>query len=60
MLGKLLQSISTKEDISVIHNLLKIASDKYQDDEGYVNVSSAGQFIKRVKPDFDVRTFGFY
>ena len=50
---------STKEDISVIHNLLKIASDKYQDDEGYVNVSSAGQFIKRVKPDFDVRTFGF-
>jgi hypothetical protein len=50
---------ATKEDISVIHNLLKIASDKYQDDEGYVNVSSAGQFIKRVKPDFDVRTFGF-
>ena len=22
-------------------------------------MSSAGQFIKRVKPDFDVRTFGF-
>lgn len=50
---------AAKEDISVIHNLLKIASDKYQDDEGYVNVSLAGQFIKRVKPDFDVRTFGF-
>ena len=50
---------SRKEGISAIHNLLKIASDKYQDDEGYVNVSSAGQFIKRVKPDFDVRTFGF-
>lgn len=47
------------ENIDVIHNLLKIASDKYQDDEGYVNVSSAGQFIKRVKPDFDVRSFGF-
>lgn len=47
------------EGIDEIHNLLKIASDKYQDDEGYVNVSSAGQFIKRAKPDFDVRTFGF-
>ena len=47
------------ESIEVVHNLLKIASDNYQDDEGYVNISSAGQFIKRVKPDFDVRTFGF-
>lgn len=47
------------ESIDVIHNLLQIAYDKYQDDEGYVNVSAAGQFIKRVKPDFDVRTFGF-
>lgn len=47
------------ENIDAIHNLLKIASDKYQDDEGYVNVSSAGQYIKRVKPDFDVRTFGY-
>lgn len=47
------------ESIDEIHNLLKIASDKYQDDEGYISVSSAGQFIKRAKPDFDVRTFGF-
>lgn len=46
------------ESIDAIHNLLKIAADTYQDDEGYVNISSAGQFIKRVKPDFDVRTFG--
>ena len=46
-------------DIEKIHNLLKIASDKYQDDEGFVNGSSAGQFIKRVRPDFDVRTFGY-
>lgn len=47
------------DDIEVVHNLLKLASDKYQDDEGYVNISAAGQFIKRIKPDFDVRTFGF-
>lgn len=47
------------ENIDAIHNLLKDAFDKYQDDDGYVNVSAAGQFIKRVKPDFDVRTFGY-
>ncbi|MCI8968116.1 MAG: NYN domain-containing protein [Lachnospiraceae bacterium] len=46
------------ENINAIHNLLKIASTKYQDGEGYVNVSAAGQFIKRAKPDFDVRTYG--
>jgi uncharacterized LabA/DUF88 family protein len=42
-----------------IHKLLRIASDKYQDDDGYVNVSSAGTFIKRAKPDFDSRTYGY-
>ncbi len=47
------------ESIDAIHNLLEIASNKYQDDEGYVNVSSAGQFIKRAKPDFDARTYGY-
>lgn len=48
-----------KESMDAVHELLKIAWDKYQDDDGYVNVSSAGTFIKRVKPDFDVRTFGY-
>ncbi len=47
------------DDFKEIHNLLKIASDKYQDDDGYVNVSSAGTFIKRAKPDFDSRTYGY-
>ena len=42
-----------------IHRLLRIASDKYQDDDGFVNVSSAGTIIKRAKPDFDSRTYGF-
>lgn len=48
-----------EESINWVHDLLREASDRYQDDDGYVNVSSAGQFIKRVKPDFDVRSFGF-
>ncbi|AFL69745.1 NYN domain-containing protein [Sulfurospirillum barnesii] len=47
------------DDINEIHSLLRIASDKYQDDDGFVNVSSVGSFIKRAKPDFDPRTYGF-
>jgi uncharacterized protein (TIGR00288 family) len=49
----------TQDGFDEIHKLLKIASDKYQDDDGYANVSSAGTFIKRAKPDFDSRTYGF-
>lgn len=49
----------SNEDINEIHKLLKIASDTYQDDEGFVNVSSAGAFIKRTKPDFDCRSYGY-
>lgn len=46
-------------NIKEIHSLLKIAFEKYQDDDGYVNVSSAGTFIKRTKPDFDLRSYGY-
>ena len=42
-----------------IHNLLHIASEKYQDADGFVNVSSSGLYIKRVKPDFNVRAYGY-
>ena len=47
------------DELEEIHNLIRIASDKYQDEDGYVNIGVAGQFIKRAKPDFDTRTFGF-
>lgn len=47
------------DDMREIHKLLRIAWDKYQDDDRYVNVSSAGQYIKRAKPDFDARTYGY-
>ena len=50
---------SNTDELRDIHKLLKIAWDKYQDDDRYVNVSSAGQYIKRAKPDFDARTYGF-
>ena len=47
------------DDMREIHKLLRIAWDKYQDDDRYVNVSSAGQYIKRAKPDFDARTYRY-
>lgn len=52
-------SVSADDSIEEIHQLLKIASDTYQDDDGYVFVSSAGTFIKRTKPDFDCRSYGY-
>ena len=47
------------ESITIVHEMLALAYEKYQDDDGFVNVSAAGAFIKRIKPDFDVRTFGY-
>ncbi|HWP51729.1 MAG TPA: NYN domain-containing protein [Clostridia bacterium] len=47
------------DDLKGIHRLLKIASDKYADDDGWVNVAAAGQYIKRVRPDFEAQAFGF-
>lgn len=41
-----------------IHNLLRKAYDTYQDNDGYAEVSAAGSYIKRAKPDFDTRTYG--
>ena len=35
------------------------STSKYQDDEGFVNVSSAGSYIKRILPDFDISTYGY-
>ncbi|MCD8117899.1 MAG: NYN domain-containing protein [Lachnospiraceae bacterium] len=49
----------SRDNINEIHKLLRIAHEKYQDADGYVNVSSAGTFIKRVKPDFDAQNYGY-
>ena len=48
-----------KVDIDAIHSHLKIACDRYQDADGWVNISSAGGYLKRVMPDFDSKTYGF-
>lgn len=46
-------------DINEIHALLRKAFDTFQEDDGYVNVAQAGNFIKRAKSDFDCRSFGY-
>lgn len=47
------------KEMKEIHGLLKMAWTKYQDEEGYANISAAGSFIRRAKPDFDPRTYGY-
>ncbi len=48
-----------EEPIDEIHRLLRLAWETYQEDDGFAFTSNAGSYIKRVKPDFDVRTFSF-
>ena len=47
------------DSIDEIHVLLRRAFNAYQDEAGYVKVSRAGDLLKRAKPDFDCRTYGF-
>lgn len=42
-----------------IHKLLRIAHKKWEDDDGFVNIGAAGSYLKRAKPDFDSRLYGF-
>ena len=48
-------------DISEILKLLNAASEtsQYQDDDGWVNAATAGNYIKRARPDFELKAFGF-
>lgn len=62
--GIIIDNKETKEDIesnniSEIHELLKTASETYQDDDGWVNAATAGHYIKRARPDFELKAFGF-
>ena len=51
--------VGGSRELREIHSLLRIAYDKYQDEDGMAKVSAAGSFIKRAKPDFDSRTYGY-
>ena len=48
-----------KNDLNEIHALLEKAYDTFQDEDGWVNVAKVGLFLRRAKPDFDSRNYGF-
>jgi uncharacterized protein (TIGR00288 family) len=49
---------SEKSKAAPLIPLLRKAWKKFQDDDGWANVSVAGDFVKRSNPDFDPRTYG--
>lgn len=54
-----LQEVNTVMQIEeLIPSLIK-AWEQYQDDEGWVNIAAVGNFLKRIKPDFDPRSYGY-
>ncbi|MFT5838639.1 MAG: hypothetical protein ACI9UT_001133 [Flavobacteriales bacterium] len=53
--------IPPTEEVGSIEEIVPIlakAWEQFQDDDGWANLSSAGNFIKRAAPDFDPRTYG--
>lgn len=48
-----------KDPCRELDSLLKIAEERYADDTGFANSSSAGTYIKRVKPDFNIKLLGY-
>ncbi len=42
-----------------LHKLLKIACDRWGDDEGFVSLKGAAAYIKRTKPDFNIKQYGY-
>ena len=58
---KAFQTIEMSDEEKELHAWLKMGAetDRWQDEEGYVNVSSIGQYIQRLRPDFDITHFGF-
>lgn len=47
------------DDIFDIITLLNAASETYQDDDGWVTAAYAGTYLKRARPDFELKAFGF-
>ncbi len=47
-----------KDTTTDLDDYLRIAYETWQDDDDFVDVSIAGQYIKRIRPDFDIRDYG--
>lgn len=48
---------ATDKDWDELKDLLIKSWDLYKDDDGWANIASTGVYIKRLKPDFDPRTY---
>ncbi|MDO4265618.1 MAG: NYN domain-containing protein [Eubacteriales bacterium] len=48
-----------RHELNEVHKLLRIAYDRYQDEDGYVNIATSGNYIKRAKPDFTPALYGY-
>lgn len=48
-----------RHDLNEVHKLLRIAFERYQDEDGYVNIAASGNYIKRAKPDFTPALYGY-
>lgn len=42
-----------------VHKLLQLASEQYQNEDGWVDLGTAGYYVRRAKPDFDANSYGF-
>ncbi len=49
---------ASEEDLAEIHGLLRKIWEENQNEEGFVYNSLAGILLRRIKPDFDPRTYG--
>lgn len=47
------------DGLSQVHFMLKQGAEKFGDDEGWTETSVVTQWIKRAKPDFDPRNYGY-
>ena len=47
------------DGLSQIHFMLKQGAERFGDDEGWSETSVVTQWIKRAKPDFDTRNYGY-
>ena len=41
------------------HKLLRIVAEKYREPDGYVSLSSAGNYIRQEQPDFSIKQYGY-
>ena len=48
-----------KDPMDELHAMLEEAYEIYKDESDDVNVAAVGSYIKRIKPDFDSRTYGY-